>query len=67
MFGNACVAVGMAPDVLCVRGCVRFCVCAGEACNTDLNPCVHGAMDSAQIATVSLLLALKAPALRARL
>jgi hypothetical protein len=39
-----------------VSDCLFF---AGEACNTDLNPCVHGAMDTAQIATVSLLLALK--------
>lgn len=39
-----------------VNDCLFFC---GEACNTDLNPCVHGAMDSAQIATVSLLLALQ--------
>mmetsp|Transcript_12835 Transcript_12835/g.22635 ORF Transcript_12835/g.22635 Transcript_12835/m.22635 type:complete len:387 (+) Transcript_12835:239-1399(+) len=46
-----------------VADCLFF---AGEACNTDLNPCVHGAMDSAQVATVSLLLALQPPS-RARL
>lgn len=39
-----------------VEDCLFF---AGEACNMDLNPCVHGAMDSAQQATVSVMLALQ--------
>lgn len=46
-----------------VDDCLFF---AGEACNMDLNPCVHGAMDSAQIACCSLILAMQ-PQLQAKL
>jgi len=36
-------------------------VLAGEACNTALNPCVQGAMSSAQKAALEMALVLQPP------